>query len=152
MNSKKVLCIIFAVLLAAIVAGLIFFKVKNDNTEIPDIEPVTESTNNTASEQNESVDEQKIVVPPVEVNKSNPQEQKPAHKVLLKKSVTEKPEIKVIRVEETITKSEEAAAQDNYSKTNTEEENDILKKVPASDVVVIDKEIKMKSRSKYVFK
>lgn len=150
---KKNLIIISAVLVLLLCILLLVKSLSNRQEEnMPDIEQVGTMQENIVNPEEETypeVSEEKPVQKVTKTKTSNDNVIKKAVKKVQNKLSHEKEpvelkepvnELKYVRtVEEDVTKA-------------VSEEEELLKKVPRSDEVVIDKEIKSKSSGKYIFK
>ena len=138
MNNKKLFVIIIAVLFALVIAGMIMKMRKTENVE-------TKPAENVLVEEEVSVQtvEDNQVKEEAATDIVKPEEAKGKTTIKLYKKPTPKP----------VTKSQtnnETVQQASAEKTDINPE--LLKNEPRSEVVVVDKEYKIRRLGKYIFR
>ena len=150
---KKNLLIVIAVLLVLLLAGLFFTKALNNKQEesMPDIEQVgtvqeniMDTEENISSETSEKGSVTKV-----------PETKIPSENIIKRavKKVQSKlsHEEETVKERETVTELQAPVRAVDYT-PEADEEKELLKKIPRTEEVVVDKEIKSKSSNKYIFK
>ncbi len=146
---KKIIIIILAIILAIILSILTAVKLNTQNSEegMPDIEQVETVT------QEIVVDSEETTIGGTE-NSADKETTKPQKTSIIKKSIKKviKPTVNENFKTETAESLSDKSANPDTQSRFTPEEEELLKKVPRSDEVVVDKEIKIKSSGKYIFR
>ena len=145
---KKFVYIIAALILAAGLIGMIavklFNKQEEPKTEIQQIEMTNEEvqTNEEAAEDTKELQQ-------TEAAQST---QKSVIRRAVEKVQKKISHEKASKAADEDTKSEAINNAEESARKFTPEEEELLKKIPRSEEVVVDKEIKLKSSNKYIFK
>lgn len=146
MENKKIWYIIAAVGAALVLAGLGAYKLLYGNETLPSIENVQKV------EQEEAAIKEKENAGEVEVPASVSESKSATVKQPISTKITPpKPKAKAPAINPKYIQKP-SAQENSYERKFTPEEEEALKKVPTSKVVVVDKEIKLKSSRKYFFK
>ena len=150
MNGKKILLIILAFLIALVIVLLSMnFADKQNESSLPVEQEqvtseevktdITEPVSTDNSKENKSLTDKKVGVKKIN----------PIKKVL---HIAPKENENVIHEEKTIKEEIKTESASSAERKFTPEEEEALKKDPTAKVVVVDKEIKLKSSGKYRFK
>lgn len=157
--NKKLIAIV-VILIALVLAGIIAFTLINkQNESMPDIESietVTEEVKTENADTNNEVTTESEDEAVVDESAANKDAEKVSviKKVADKVNAAKKAKTEAVEKTESTVKNETKTTVKKAKKTSkfTEEEEELLKKVPRSEEVVVDKEIKVKSSGKYLFK
>ena len=150
---KKGLLITIAVVLALLLAGLFFVKIMNSNPEesMPDIEQVGTVQEN-IMDTDENVSSETLEKEPVT---KVPETKIPSENIIKRavKKVQSKlsHEEETVKERKTVTELQAPVRAVDYA-PEVDEEKEILKRIPRTEEVIVDKEIKSKSSNKYIFK
>jgi len=150
---KKGLLITIAVVLALLLAGLFFVKIMNSNPEesMPDIEQVgTVQENIMDTDENvssETLEKESVTKVPETKIPSENIIKRAVKKVQSKLSHEEE----TVKERKTVTELQAPVRAVDYT-PEVDEEKEILKRIPRTEEVIVDKEIKSKSSNKYIFK
>ena len=160
---KKVLSIVIIILLLLVAAGLFVQKVYNRQPEeMPDIEQqevVSENETIVQEETAESKLSEEAVSDNTEEQAAEVKQEAPKKVSVIRKAVNKVKNIQHKTTADKVSSAKSESVKEELktevkSKTSkfTPEEEELLKKVPRSDEVVVDKEIKVKSSGTYLFK
>ncbi len=150
---KKGLLITIAVVLTLLLAGLFFVKIMNSNPEesMPDIEQVgTVQENIMDTDENvssETLEKESVTKVPETKIPSENIIKRAVKKVQSKLSHEEE----TVKERKTVTELQAPVRAVDYT-PEVDEEKEILKRIPRTEEVIVDKEIKSKSSNKYIFK
>ena len=149
---KKIAITVSALILALLIAGIFILKANRTNIEesMPDIEQVQ-------GEHQENYSKINLDVPinAEDIKDEIPQSNIKTEKKIIFRVPLKKARVKLPQAEKNTSDNPdtiESGNTNNVTKKYTPEEEELLKKIPRSDVVVVDKEIKLKSSGKYRFR
>jgi hypothetical protein len=149
---KKIAIAVSALILALLIAGIFILKANRTNIEesMPDIEQVQ-------GEHQENYSKINLDVPinAEDIKDEIPQSNIKTEKKIIFRVPLKKTRVKLPQAEKNTSDNPdtiESRNTNNVTRKYTPEEEELLKKIPRSDVVVVDKEIKLKSSGKYRFR
>ena len=143
MDNKKLWYIVAAAGAILILAGILAYKFFYENETLPSIENVQKVEQETMAEQE--------VISESETSEATEPKKEVIIKTIDKKITPPKPKAKAPAINPKYIR-ETSVQETSYERKYTPEEEEALKNEPTSKVVVVDKEIKLKSSGKYYFK